>query len=171
MKDSIQSLVLIESQYIDLLQNTETFLILDLVRGSINKVLHLSIDEKDISLILNNEYQIIKNDFEKHANTKIMKSSLKEALFDLKIINENLNCVKNKSDYKIVNEAYQKPKNRKNGLPYDEARQSIASHKSRLENLLKSKSSKSEKIILKSRINGIEVIHDMYKILQSKALD
>lgn len=88
------------------MQNTETFLILDLVRGSINKVLHLSIDEKDISLILNNEYQIIKNDFEKHANTKIMKSSLKEALFDLKIINENLNCVKNKSDYKIVNEAH-----------------------------------------------------------------
>lgn len=87
MKDSIQSLVLIESQYIDLLQNTETFLILDLVRGSINKVLHLSIDEKDISLILNNEYQIIKNNFEKHANTKIMKSSLKEALLDLKIIN------------------------------------------------------------------------------------
>lgn len=52
---------------------------------------------ENINLILENEYHIIENDLEKHANTNVMKSSLKEALFDLSIIKKNLDCVSKKN--------------------------------------------------------------------------
>lgn len=124
----------------------------------------------DLSLLLGTERSLVENDLLRYANSKAMISSLKTALMEIDVIKKHVILASNPAQYKTVNEAYSLPKNRKGGLPYDEARQVIASHYARLGNLDKSRLTSIEKSIIDVRKENMTVMRKLYEKMQAKAI-
>ncbi|CDO49991.1 hypothetical protein [Bartonella tribocorum] len=124
----------------------------------------------DLSLLLGAERGLVENDLLRYANSKAMINSLKTALMEIDVIKKHIILVSNPAQYKVVNEVYSLPKNRKGGLPYDEARQAIASHYTRLGNLDKARLTDIEKSILDVRRDNIKVMQKLYEKMQAKAI-
>lgn len=99
-----------------------------------------------------------------------MISSLKTVLMEIDVIKKHVILASNPAQYKTVNEAYSLSKNRKGGLPYDEARQAIASHYARLGNLDKSRLTSIEKSIIDVRKENMTVMRKLYEKMQAKAI-
>ncbi len=81
----------------------------------------------------------VRNDLFRYSNSKSMSNSLKTALTEIDVVKKHVILVNDPVQYKVINEAYSLSKHRKGGLPYDEARQAMASHYTRLGNLDKSR--------------------------------
>lgn len=124
----------------------------------------------NLSSLLGTERSLVENDLLRYANSKAMISSLKTALMEIDVIKKNVILVSNPAQYKMVNEAYSLPKNRKGGLPYDEARQAMASHYARLGNLDKSRLTSIEKSIIDVRKENMTVMRKLYEKMQTKAI-
>ncbi|MBX4336622.1 hypothetical protein [Bartonella raoultii] len=99
-----------------------------------------------------------------------MISSLKTALTEIDTIRKHVAFVENPEKYQVINEAYNLPKNRKGDLPYDEARQAMASHYTRLGNLDKSRLTDIEKSIIDVRRDNMKVMRKLYEKMQAKAI-
>ncbi|AQX31533.1 hypothetical protein [Bartonella schoenbuchensis] len=125
---------------------------------------------RDLSLLLNTEYSIVDNDLSRYANSPEMKSSLKTALTEINVVKEHTVIVADPTQYQLINKAHSLSKNRKNGLPYDEARQAMASHYTRLGNLNKSRLTSVEKSIIDARRDNMKVMCRLYEQMQAKAL-
>ncbi|UTO27845.1 hypothetical protein [Bartonella harrusi] len=124
----------------------------------------------DLSLLLAAECNIIAEDLNRHANSSAMVSSLKTALIELNVIKKHVKFVADSEKYQLINEGYSLSKNRKNGLPYDEARQAMASHYARLSNLDKSRLTAVEKSIIDARKQNIKTAQRLYEKMQEKAI-
>ncbi len=124
----------------------------------------------DLSSLLDTERSIIKSDLFRYSNSKAMSNSLKTALTEIDVVKKHVVLVGDPVQYKVINEAYSLSKNRKAGLPYDEARQAMASHYTRLRNLDKARLTSVEKSILDVRMNNMKVMRKLYEKMQAKAL-
>ncbi|QEG79313.1 hypothetical protein D1093_09850 (plasmid) [Bartonella kosoyi] len=100
-----------------------------------------------------------------------MISSLKTALTEMDVVKKHVVLVSDPIQYKVINEAYSLSKNRKGGLPYDEARQAMASHYTRLGNLDKARLTSVEKSIIDVRRDNMKVMRKIYEKMQAKAID
>ena len=124
----------------------------------------------NLALIVTTEKAIVEGDLSRYANSKAMTHSLQAALDDLAIIEKHIDIIADKSRYQFVAEVYSRPRNRKNGLPLDEARQALASHHGRLENMDKSRLDDDEKSLVEARKAAMKTANDLYIALQEKAL-
>ncbi|WP_208438662.1 MULTISPECIES: hypothetical protein [Bartonella] len=124
----------------------------------------------DLSSLLDIERSIIKNDLFRYSNSKSMSNSLKTALTEIDVVKKHVVLVGNPVQYKVINEAYSLSKNRKGGLPYDEARQAMASHYTRLGNLDKARLTSVEKSIIDVRRDNMKVMRKLYEKMQAKAI-
>ncbi|EJF88089.1 hypothetical protein [Bartonella melophagi] len=124
----------------------------------------------DFSLLLDTERSFVDDDLSRYTNSPEMKSSLKTALTEIDIIKEHLEIVADPTQYQLINKAHSLSKNRKNGLPYDEARQAMASHYTRLGNLNKARLTTVEKSIIDARKDNMKVMRRLYENMQAKAL-
>lgn len=127
-------------------------------------------ESRDLSAIVAIEKAIVQGDLERYANSKSMKSSLKNALLELEAIQSLLAIVDDKRLYAHVNKAYSLPKNREKGLPKDEACKSFKSHYARLNNLDKSRLSDEEKEIIDARKSNIWNAGKLYAQRQAHTL-
>ncbi|GHU27085.1 hypothetical protein AGMMS50256_06040 [Betaproteobacteria bacterium] len=112
-------------------------------------------------------------DFElkEYANVSAAKTSLSNALDDLKIIGTNASQIKEPDRYKEVDLNMAKPKMRDgNDLPLDGARIASRSQITRLENDAKSRGSDNEKAINQARQKNMRVAEKLYIGRQEKAL-
>ncbi|MCL6230331.1 hypothetical protein [Bartonella bilalgolemii] len=124
----------------------------------------------NLLLLLEEERYIVANGLVKYGNSKSMISSLKTALIEIDTIRKHVAFLENPEKYQVINEAYNLPKNRKGGLPYDEARQAMASHYTRLGNLDKSRLTSAEKSIIDVRRDNMKVMRKLYEKMQAKAI-
>jgi len=105
----------------------------------------------DLALIIETEKTILEGDLRRYANSRAMVSSLNTALQAMEVIERHLALVANAETYRIVDQSHSMAKNRKAGLPFDEAKQALASHYTRLENLDKSRLDETEKETIEAR--------------------
>ncbi|MDR2012886.1 MAG: hypothetical protein LBQ20_07580 [Rhodanobacter sp.] len=124
----------------------------------------------DLSSIIGTERAIAEGDLLRYANSREMEKSLTMALSEMTAIEKHMAVVAEPKRYQAVNEAYSLPKNRKNGLPYDEARQAMASHPARLGNMDKARLSMEEKSIIDARKDSMKAAQKLYEQMQAKAL-
>jgi len=124
----------------------------------------------DVSLIIATEKKIIEGDLERYANSKSMTASLQMALDGMNVIQKHLALVNDKDKYPIIDQGHSMVKNRRNGLPFDEARQALASHHARLLNMDKSRADEDEKDIIDARKAAIFHAGELYAGLQANTL-
>jgi len=124
----------------------------------------------DLSLIIATEHAIVEGDLTRYANSQSMTSSLKTALNEIDVIKRHIGIVDDPEKYKEVDQAYSLPRNRKGGLPFDEARQALASHYTRLNNMDKSRSDDDEKKIIDARKSAVFAAGKLYAERQAKSL-
>ncbi|WP_273724048.1 hypothetical protein, partial [Bartonella sp. AU18XJBT] len=156
-----------ENGYVQDIDNTLLVKQLHSVRNNLRNHIRNVGESGGLSLLIDTERSLVENDLLRYANSKAMISSLKIALMEIDVIKKHVILVSNPAQYKTVNEAYSLPKNRKGGLPYDEARQAIASHYARLGNLDKSRLTSIEKSIIDVRKENIVIMRKLYEKMQA----
>ncbi|PIT68492.1 hypothetical protein CER18_06780 [Bartonella tribocorum] len=100
-----------------------------------------------------------------------MVGSLKTALAEIDVIKYHVMIVSEPEKYDVINKGHSLPKHRKGGLPYDEARQAMASHYARLGNLDKARLTSIEKSIIDVRRENIKAMQKFYEEMQARAID
>jgi len=129
-----------------------------------------SIRLRDVALIVAIETAIVEGDLLRYTNSKGMRGSLTRALEELNAIRAHLDYIADKEVYRIIDQAHSLTKKRLNGLPRDDARLALASHRSRLDNMDKSRLDEEEKDILAARQDAMKAAEQLYTSLQSEAL-
>jgi len=124
----------------------------------------------NLPLIIATERTIIEGDLGRYTNSQPMANSLKNALAEIAAIERHIEIVDDREKYKAVDQAHSLLKNRKGGLPYDEARQALSSHYTRLNNLDKSRLDDDEKRIIDTRKSAIFVAGKLYAERKAKSL-
>ncbi|MDR1163499.1 MAG: hypothetical protein LBM17_06680 [Candidatus Accumulibacter sp.] len=124
----------------------------------------------DLSLIVASERGIVEGDLDRYANSRAMNSSLKAAIGEVAVIERHIDIVANPDKYRTIDEGHSLPKNRKGGLPFDEARQALASHLARLDNMDKSRLDDDEKEIIDARKIAVSSATKLYAERQAKTL-
>ncbi|MDP1698361.1 MAG: hypothetical protein Q8L45_11360 [Xanthomonadaceae bacterium] len=124
----------------------------------------------DLSLIIATERAIVEGDLSRYANSQSMTNSLKTAVNEIAAIERHIGIVDAEATYRTVDHAHSLPRNRKGGLPLDEARQALASHFTRLNNMDKSRLGGDEKKIIDARKVSILVAGKLYAARQAKTL-
>ena len=123
-----------------------------------------------MQLIVTTERAIVEGDLLRYANSQEMAKSLGTALSELAAVEKHMALVADPVQYRTVNEAHSLPRNRRSGLPYDEARQAMASHYTRLGNMDKSRLTADEKAIITARKKNVEAARKLYERMQAKAI-
>lgn len=116
------------------------------------------------------EQSIVRGDLIRYANSQAMSRSLEAALEDIACIEKHMAIVTDKTAYQLVGKVYSRPKSRKNGLPFDEARQALASHRARLANMDKSRLADEEKELVDARRDAVASAEKQYIEWQEQAL-
>lgn len=124
----------------------------------------------DLEQIVATERAIISGDLKRYANSQSMVSSLKTALEGITAIERHIAIVSDKVQYSTVDQAHQLGKNRKGGLPFDEARQALVSHYTRLNNMDKSRLNDDEKGIIEARKSSMFAASKIYTERQAQTL-
>ncbi|MDR0576828.1 MAG: hypothetical protein LBI87_04700 [Candidatus Accumulibacter sp.] len=124
----------------------------------------------NLGLMVAAEKAIISDELKNHANSKGMVSSLSAALSELTAMERLLSIVDDKEEYSRVDRAHSLPKNRKGGLPLDEARQALASHYARLNNLDRARLPEEEKKLIDARKTNIFAAGKLYAERQATTL-
>ena len=143
---------------------------LDRDRFALHEHVHLVLASGDLSLIIATERAFLEGDLKRYANSPSMVSSLNAALGQIATIERHIDIVGDKKKYEIVDQAHSLKTNRKKGLPYDEARQALSSHLSRLANLDKSRLTDEEKKVIDVRRSAISAATKLYTARQAEAL-
>lgn len=152
------------------LAQTETAKDLQGVRKDLAKHIQGVAKSGDLSLIIATEKAIVDGDLKRYANSSDMAKSLGTALNELGVIENHLRLIADHARYATVNEAHSLPKNRRGGVPYDEARQAMASHYTRLGNMDKSRLTADEKAVIDARKDGLKTGRKLYETMQVKAV-
>ena len=109
-------------------------------------------------------------ELKKFANDPAQKSSLTAGIQQMTIIERSLDLVRDHKAYQIIDKAFMLETSRRDGLPDDDARKAIRSHKTRLANTNRTRMSKEERKVLKQRQKNMDLIEKIYINLQKKAL-
>jgi len=125
---------------------------------------------QNLPLIIAVEKSIVEYDLVHHANSHAMVASLQTAIDELQAVEHHLTLIADPHTYRIVNQAHSLRKKRKAGLPFDDARQALASHHARLANLDKSRLDEDEKHIVDARKAAMDVAQKLYIAQQMDAL-
>jgi len=147
----IKLLLVAEEGLVETLKNTRAARRLADGRKRLLTQLRTLVSSEDLSLIVATEKEIIQGDLLRYANSAAMVSSLETALQAMQVIEHHLSLVGDQDKYRIVDQSHSLAKNRKAGLPFDEARQALASHLTRLMNLDKSRLDEMDKQLIKVR--------------------
>ena len=126
---------------------------------------------QNIDIMVAVEKAYIQMELEQFAGSPRMRNSLREAIKGMEVIEAHLIYLKDPAKYRFINETHTLNKNRKGDLPYDEARQALRSHMTRLNNLDTSRMDEAEREILEQRKQNIKIAEDVYIPLQKTALD
>jgi len=100
-----------------------------------------------------------------------MVNSLKLAEEELEAVERHLELVANPAEYRLIDRGHSLRKKRENGLPLDDARSALASHRSRLQNMDKSRLDEDEKQIIEERKATMGAAIELYAKLQTTALE
>ncbi len=159
-----------ESNYVKSLDETLITKKLHSVRNDLcNHIRNIGKND-DLSLLIDTERGLVENDLFRYSNSKAMTSSLKTALTEIDVVKDHIKLVSNPEKYDAINRGYSLSKNRKGSLPYDEARQAMASHYARLGNLDKARLTDIEKSIIDARRENIKAMQKLYEKMQAKAI-
>jgi len=125
---------------------------------------------QNLPLIISVEKRIVEYDLAHHANSPAMVASLHAAIDELEAVEHHLTLIANPDTYRIVNQAHSLRKKRKAGLPFDDARQALASHHARLSTLDKSRLEEDEKLIVDARKLAMHTAQKRYIAQQYQTL-
>lgn len=124
----------------------------------------------DLSCILRVEEIVLRNELERYANSRAMRTSLETSLAEHAVATRMLDRVRDPAAYREVDANFSLPRNRTGGVPRDEARQFFRSHAARLLNQDKSRLDESEKRVLDKRRLNMRHAEKLYAALQERAL-
>ena len=128
-------------------------------------------ETKDIHIIIAVEKAFNQTELEQFGDSPNMRNSLLQAIKGMEVIEAHLIYLKDPAKYRLINETHTLNKNRKGDLPYDEARQALRSHMTRLNNLDTSRMDEAERAILEQRKQNIQIAEDVYIKKQKPALN
>ena len=122
--------------------------------------------------IVEMEKDFIQNDLERYAKAddREMTGSLNASLLGVAAIKQQLELVDDPKKYQAIDRGHALPKNRKQGLPLDEARQSLTSHRARLGNYVKYRLEETEKQLVRERGKALSIAEKDYIARQAKTL-
>ena len=109
-------------------------------------------------------------ELKKFANDPAHQSSLKAGIQQMTIIEYFLDLVRDHKAYQIIDKSCMLETSRRDGLPDDDARKAIRSHKTRLANINRTRMDDDERKVLKQRQKNMDLIEKIYIDLQKKAL-
>ncbi len=124
----------------------------------------------DPALILTAEKTILVNEKRNYGNSAGMISSLDAAILEMTTTEKMLDKVQNPENYKRTDEDHSLSRNRVKGVPRDEARKSLSSHLTRLQNMDKPRLTETEKLTIKARRSNLRKAEKTYTVLQHQAL-
>jgi len=166
----LNRLLMREAGYTQELRETRAAKKLQGVRADILAHLQEVSQSKDLSLIVATERSMVKNDLALYTNSLSMARSLNTAINEITAIERHVSIVEDYARYHAVDQAHSLPRNRKKGLPFDEARQALASHHTRLNNLDKSRLGDDEKQLIEVRKSAMFSAGKLYAARQAKTL-
>lgn len=168
--DNLQRLLVAEAEYGEALKETRAAKRLHSSRNDLLQHLREVGRGGDLFQIVATERAIVEGDLTRYANSQAMANSLKTALNEIAAIERQLGIVDDQARYRAVDQAHSLPKNRRGGLPFDEARQALASHYARLNNMDKSRLGDDEKKIIDARKSVIFAAGKLYTERQAMTL-
>lgn len=151
LSEQLNRLLVAEETFKVQLNNTQTATKLKEAQTELIKHIREVGRSGDLNRIIATERAVISGDLKRYANSQSMVSSLKTALNGIAAIERHIAIVSDKAQYAAVDQAHRLAKNRKGGLPFDEARQALVSHYTRLNNMDKSRLNDAEKGIIEAR--------------------
>jgi len=166
----LDRLLTTEELFVDGLKNSRAAARLSAERQRLLEHLRKLAQSDDLPLMIAVEKKIIEGDLSRYANSAAMVGSLKAALEAMQVIAHHLTLVNSKEKYSIVNQSHSMAKNRKAGLPFDEARQALASHYTRLTNQDKSRLDEDDKQLIDARKTLMANAIELYTQRQAQIL-
>ena len=128
-------------------------------------------DLGDVAAILEAERVLLRDEYDRFANTPAMKGSLEAALEEVDAALAMVKLVEEPSAYQQrVDETHRVRQRRIGDVPKDDARVFFRAHRSRLGNLMKARGTDAEKAVLVARRSSVTVAERMYQSLQREAL-
>lgn len=125
----------------------------------------------DVTTILEAERVLLRDEYDRFANTPTMKGSLETALEELDAALATVKVVEDPAAYRErVDETHRVRKHRIGDVPKDDARMFFRGHRSRLSNLMKARGTDEEKAVLVARSASMRVVERVYQSLQREAL-
>lgn len=125
----------------------------------------------DVAAILQAERALLRDEYERFANTAAMKGSLEAALEEMEAALATVAAVGDAGAYRErVDETHRVRKHRIGDVPKDDARMFFRGHRSRLSNLTKARGTDEEKAVLVARSASMTVAEKIYASLQRQAL-
>jgi len=168
--DQLDQLLTEEEVFVDELKRSR--LAAQLAAGRTRLLEHVRglVHSDDLSLIIKTEKTIIEGDLSRYANSAGMTGSLEAALEAMQIIEHHITLVGDKEKYRLVDQTHRLEKNRKAGLPFDEARQALAGHATRLSNMDKARLDEADKQLIDVRKTVIANAAERYAQRQAHIL-
>jgi len=167
----LDRLLTTEELFVDGLKNSRAAARLSTERKRLLEHLRALVQSDELPLMVEAEKKIIAGDLSRYANSAAMSSSLKAALQAMRVIAHHLTLIDDKEKYRIVDQSHSLAKNRKAGLPFDEARQALASHYTRLTNMDKSRLDEDDKHLIDVRKAVIARAIECYTQRQTQILE
>ena len=128
-------------------------------------------ERRDVAAILEAERLLLRDEFDRFANTPTMEGSLEAAMDELDAALAMVRVVVDPAVYRErVDETHRVRKHRIGDVPKDDARTFFRGHRSRLDNLMKARGTDEEKAVLAARSASMRVAERMYASLQHEAL-
>ena len=125
----------------------------------------------EVSTILEAERVLLRDEYDRFANTPTMKGSLETAMEELDAALATVAVVGDPDAYRDrVDETHRVRKHRIGDVPKDDARMFFRGHRSRLSNLTKARGTDEEKAVLVARSASMRVAEKIYTSLQREAL-
>ena len=125
----------------------------------------------DVTAILQAERVLLRDEYDRFANTATMKGSLEAALEEIEAALATVAVVGDPDVYRQrVDETHRVRKHRIGDVPKDGARMFFRGHRSRLSNLTKARGTDEEKAVLVARGANMSVAEKIYAMLQREAL-
>lgn len=166
----LDRLLLAEENFAEALRKSAIARRLSRARADIQAHIQETSRRSDLPLMVATERSIVEGDLTRYANSRSMVSSLNAALGEIAALERHMRLVDDITAYKAVDQAHLLPGNRRSGLPFDEARQALASHHARLANMDKSRLDDDEKKVLDARRIAVSEAERLYVRRQSRAL-
>ena len=128
-------------------------------------------DGGDVATILEAERALLRDEYERFANTPLTKASLEAALEEVDAALAMVEMVQDPETYRLrVDETHRVRKRRVGGVPKDDARVFFAGHVTRLADWEKARGTDEDKAVLTARRASIRKAGRIYQGQQREAL-